>query len=280
MNEHPFLLEPAAGRPLHGIVSLPSTPGPRPVVVIAHGFKGFMEWGFFPYAAELLANRGFVAVRFNFSGSGMQPGDELVSDPQAFRADTYARELEDLSAILHALGDEIAPGRVDANNIGLLGHSRGGGVALLTAADELWKERVRALVTWSSIGRVDYVAEDQRKLWRQQGELEVVNGRTGQRLMLGPELLAEVEPPIAAHLDIPAAAARRGAPWLQIHGENDEAVALEEAHRLAEAADGVHELKVIAAGSHTFGARHPFAGPTPALIETLNATQTWFRRYL
>ncbi len=280
MREHSFRLEPSGGRPLHGIVSLPARPGPRPVVVILHGFKGFMEWGSFPYAAELLANRGLVAVRFNVSGTGMVPGDELVSDPEAFRANTYARELEDLSTVLRALGNEIAPGRVDPNNIGLLGHSRGGGVCLLTAAHELWKDRVRALVTWASVARVDYVAEDRRELWRQDGELEVVNGRTGQRLMLGPDLLAEIEPPIAAYLDIPAAAARRRAPWLQIHGEQDEAVPLDEARMLCAAAAELHELKIIAAGSHTFGARHPFVGPTPALIEALNATQSWFRQHL
>ncbi len=291
MIEQPFRLETASGRPLHGIVSLPERGGRRPVVVIAHGFKGFMEWGFFPAAAELLANRGFAAVRFNFWGSGMQPGDELVTDPQAFHDNTYGHELEDLSTVLQALDEglgEVGSGKIDANNIGLLGHSRGGGVSILTAAKAMWNERVRALVTWGSIARVDYVAEDRRKLWQQQGELEVVNGRTGQRLRLGPELLAEVEPPTAPHLDIPAAAAQRAAAWLQIHGELDEAIPLAEAHRLAEAAKvgageadpGIHQLKVIDGASHTFGSRHPFVGPTPALIEALNATQTWFRQHL
>jgi dipeptidyl aminopeptidase/acylaminoacyl peptidase len=278
-TEAPFQLDPASGRPLHGIVSLPDAAGRQPVVVISHGFKGFMEWGFFPHLAELLRSRGFTVVRFNFWGTGMQPGDELVTDTAAFRANTYAREQEDLLAILAALGTTIAPGRVDPDRIGLLGHSRGGGASILAAAHPEWSERVRALVTWNSIGRIDYVGESQRARWREQGELEVVNGRTGQRLMLGPELLAEVENPPAA-LDIPAAAARRTAPWLILHGENDEAVPLAEGRALAAAAGGVHEWHAVADGSHTFGARHPFAGPTPHLIEALNATQGWFRRHL
>jgi dipeptidyl aminopeptidase/acylaminoacyl peptidase len=278
-TEVPFRLEPASGRPLHGIVSLPDAPGPHPAVVISHGFKGFMEWGSFPHLAELLRCRGFTVVRFNFWGTGMRPGDERVTDPAAFRVNTYGREQEDLLAILAALGETIAPGRVDPERIGLLGHSRGGGASILAAGHPDWQQRVRALVTWNSIGRIDYVGESQRARWREQGELEVVNGRTGQRLMLGPELLAEVEnvPPA---LEIPAAAARRTAPWLILHGEDDEAVPLAEGRALAKAAGGVHEWHPVAGGSHTFGARHPFAGPTPPLIEALNATQRWFRRHL
>ncbi|HEY4563012.1 MAG TPA: hypothetical protein VIJ36_08530, partial [Thermoanaerobaculia bacterium] len=120
----PFTLQgPVA--PLHGLADLPDEPGERPAVVICHGFKGFMEWGFFPALAALLAERGYIAVRFNLSGTGMRPGDELVTDPDAFRANTYSRELAELLAVLEATGGSIAPGRVDRDRIGLLGHSRG-----------------------------------------------------------------------------------------------------------------------------------------------------------
>jgi len=37
---------------------------------------------------------------------------------------------------------------------------------------------------------------------------------------------------------------------------------------------------LIPGANHTFGARHPFAGPTPQLIQAMNATQGWLRRYL
>ena len=92
-----------AGRSLSGILDLPSLPGPRPTVLICHGFKGFMEWGFFPYLAALLAERGFVAVRFNFSGSGMQAGDELVTDTEAFGTATHSKDLAELGYYRQAL---------------------------------------------------------------------------------------------------------------------------------------------------------------------------------
>ncbi|HEX9940711.1 MAG TPA: alpha/beta hydrolase [Thermoanaerobaculia bacterium] len=274
----PFTLETGAAT-LHGVVDLPDAPGERPAVVICHGFKGFMEWGFFPHLATLLAERGFVAVRFNLSGAGMRPGDELVTDPDAFRENTYSRELADLLAVLAATGETLAPGRVDRGRLGLFGHSRGGGAALLASAHPPWQEQVRALVTWAAISNVDRFTPGQKEEWRRQGELPVVNARTGQRLALGLGLLADVEER-RAELDLLAAARERRAPWLIVHGANDESVPVEEAHRLAGAAAGEKELLVIPEASHTFGSRHPFACPTPQLVQALNATQRWFRSHL
>ena len=274
----PFTLETESAV-LHGFVDLPDAAGERPAVVICHGFKGFMEWGFFPHLAALLAERGFVAVRFNLSGAGMLPGDELVTDVDAFRENTYSRELADLQAVLAAAGETIAPGRVDRRRVGLFGHSRGGGAALLAAASPHWRERVGALVTWAAIADVDRFTPEQKEDWRRAGELPVVNARTGQELALGRALLDDVEER-RAELDLLAAAAARRAPWLIVHGAEDESVPVEEAHRLAGRAGGEKELLVIPGANHTFGGRHPFAGPTPQLVQALNATQRWFRTYL
>ncbi|HEX4966810.1 MAG TPA: alpha/beta hydrolase [Thermoanaerobaculia bacterium] len=274
----PFRLETPEAV-LNGRIDLPDAPGERPAVVICHGFKGFMDWGFFPYLATLLAERGFVAIRFNLSGTGMQPGDELVTDTAAFRANTYGRELAELLAVLAAAGETIAPGRVDRSRLGLFGHSRGGGNAILAAARSPWRERLRAVVTWAAIAGIDRFTPAQKEEWRREGEWPVVNSRTGQRLALGPAMLAEVEAK-RPELDVLAAAAALRAPWLIVHGEEDETVPAEEGRRLAEGAGGPHELREIPGASHTFGVRHPFAGPTPQLIQALNATQRWFRTNL
>jgi alpha-beta hydrolase superfamily lysophospholipase len=274
----PFALDTGAAV-LHGVADLPDAPGERPAVVICHGFKGFMEWGFFPCLASLLAERGFAAIRFNLSGAGMLPGDELVTDLDAFRENTYSRELADLLAVLAAVGETIAPGRVDRRRLGLLGHSRGGGAALLAASRPPWRESVRALVTWSAIADVDRFTPEQKEDWRRDGELPVVNARTGQVLSLGLGLLQDVEQR-RAELDLLAAAAGRRAPWLIVHGGADETVPAAEGRLLASRAGGEKELLVIPGADHTFGSRHPFAGPTPYLVQALNATQRWFRFHL
>lgn len=276
----PFVHETPSGATLHGYVDLPDDrPGERPAVVICHGFKGFMDWGFFPYLAHLLADRGVVAIRFNVSGSGMRPGEDLVGDPDAFRADTHGREVADFLSILEATGETIAAGRVDRSRIGLLGHSRGGGNAVLVASRSPWRERLRALVTWAAVSTFNRYTPEQKEAWRRDGELPVVNARTGQQLAMGVALLRELEQR-GEELDILAAAERVRAPWLIVHGERDEGVPAEEARRLAERASGEKELLLIPEGDHTFGARHPFAGPTPHLIQALNATQRWFLRHL
>ncbi len=275
----PFRLRTPHGPTLDGLVDAPDgVAGPRPVVVVCHGFKGFMEWGFFPALAALLAARGLLAVRFDFSGSGMRPGEDRVSDPAAFRDDTISRQLADLLAVVAGL-EEIAGERADLGKLGLFGHSRGGAVALLAAAHPGLARRVGALVTWSAIARLDRWSAAEKAAWRRRGTLPVVNSRTGQELALGTGVLDDLE----AHgeaLDLAAAAGRRTAPWRIVHGDDDESVPVAEAEALAAAAAPPCELLRIPDADHTYRARHPFAGPTPQLVAALNATQGWFLRHL
>jgi len=278
MQRRSFAL-PHAGRELVGFLDEPerATP-PWPVVVGCHGFKGFCEWGFWPPFAELMSARGCAVVRFNFSGAGMRLGEERVSDLAAFAADTYSRERDDLLAVLAALAT-LGGSRFDLERIGLVGHSRGGAIALLAAACPEWRERLRSLVTWNTIGYCDRWPPAAKAAWRAGGELPVENSRTGQRLALGLGLLDELERNDPA-LDLAAAARARRAPWLLLQARDDEAVPFAEGEALAAVAAPPAKLLPIAGTGHTFGAVHPFAGPTPHLIQAFNATQTWLLSHL
>ena len=273
----PFVL-PGPHGPLHGLIDLPEEPGLRPTVVICHGFKGFMEWAFFPYLAHLLAERGFVAMRFNLSGSGQLPGEDRVSDLAAFRSNTHGRELEDLLAVIGAAGEEIAPGRADRDRISLMGHSRGGGNAILAAARPELAGRVRSLVTWAAVATFDRYSEDQKTLWRDLGEYPVQNARTKQELALGLGLLEDLEANRET-LDIERAAASRTCPFLIVHGDRDDSVGFADAERIKAAAKEPCELLRIEGGDHGFGAKHPFQNPTPQLIQVLNATQRFLAKW-
>lgn len=278
MAPTPFQL--GGKHPLVGYLDLPDDSAPAPVVVLCCGFKGFAEWGFFPPLAALLAERGVAAVRFHYRDTGMQLGDAVVTDLDAFRTQTISGELEDTRAVLDALG-ELAPGRLDTSRVALYGHSRGGAVALLTAAElgDGGAPALRALVTWSAISHFDRMSGDELRKWREAGTWTAVNARTGQRLPIGLDLVHDLEQN-RERLDPLRAAARRRVPWLIVHGGRDETVPIAEGEKLAAAAAQPVELLRIAAADHAFGVKTPFAGPNPQLIEALNATQRWLLHWL
>lgn len=242
-----------------------ATPGPA--VMVVHGFKGFKDWGMFPPFAERLARGGFNAVSFNLSGSGVDDRGEFAY-PERFGHNTFSAELADTTMVLEAL---VAGGLgIPApSSIGIVGHSRGGGIAILVARRH---RRIGALVTWAAIASVERWSEEQRRLWRRQRRLDVVNARTGQVLPLYLDALDDLEAHAANTLDILGAAAADGPPWLIIHGAADETVPVAEAGRLHAEARGRAELLVVEGGGHTFGAVHPYAGPTPELERVFDAT--------
>jgi dienelactone hydrolase len=242
---------------------------PRPAVIVVHGFKGFKDWGLWPSLAERLARAGLFAVTFNLSGSGVDDTGEFVY-PEQFGHNTFSAELQDLRRVTDALaaGDlGVAP----PSSLGLLGHSRGGGIAVLHTAND---HRVRALATWAAISTVERWPAAERAAWRRAGVNPVKNARTGQVLPQYTDVLDDIERN-AATLDIVGAAARVTVPWLIVHGTEDEAVRLAEGERLAGAAPESRFLAVEGAG-HTFGAAHPWGGPTAELDRVQDATLALF----
>ena len=278
-RQRSFGIEFEDGRVLYGVVDFSEIEGPRPTIVVCHGYKGFYSWGFNPYLAELLSSRGFTVVRFNFTGTGMMPDDEMVSDTEAFKNATFSKDVEELEMVLRRIGNGIADGAVDTECLGLLGFSRGGGTAVLASIDSDLQERLKALVTWSSVSTFERFDAEQLRALRRDGEIPVINSRTGQKLAMGYSVLEDFESR-QDQLNILAAAGQRSAPWLILHGEKDETVDVAEAHALRQHAAGSAELMTIPEATHTYGAQHPFQGPTPQLTTAMNATQGWFRRYL
>lgn len=279
IQRHRFELSGADGGPLRGDVRTAGDGRDRPAVVICHGFKGFKDWGFFPHLAERLARAGKTAVSFNFSGSGVGPDGETFSEAERFGHATFSNDLADLETVWrHTADGALVDGIARPAGLGLFGHSRGGGVAVLFAANHA---DCKALVTWAAIANTLRWDGDTVARWRTDGKIDIVNARTGDVLPLYTDALDDLERHGADKLDIEQAAARVGARWLIVHGTEDEAVAPADAQALHRATQrGVATLKVIAGGKHTFGARHPWAGETPELERVFDLTVDWFSRYL
>ena len=246
---------------------------PLPVVVLVHGFKGFKDWGFFPLLADRLARAGFGVVSYNTSGSGINDAGEMAY-PDRFARNTFSAELADLETVMDAV-NRGALGLPAPTSLGFLGHSRGGGMAILAAAR---RPEVKALVTWAAIASTSRWSEEMQRRWRAQGHLEVRNQRTGQVPPLYPDILDDIARHAEA-LDIAGAASRLTIPWLIAHGTVDETVKLGEAEALAEANPAAETLYLPQAG-HTFGATHPLGQRSPALAALLDASVGFLTRHL
>jgi uncharacterized protein len=242
----------------------------RPAVLVLHGFKGFKDWGMFPPLSQRLAQAGFIVVSPNLSGSGVDDEGDF-SLPERFAHNTFSAELEDVRRVIDALmaGQLGVP---TPSTLGLVGHSRGGGIAILQAARD---PRVRTLVTWAAISSVERWPDPQRSSWRAAGRTDIQNARTGQVLPLYTDVLDDIEQNASA-LDIEAAGRRLRIPWLVIHGTEDESVPFAEAQRLkAASARPDTRLLPIEGGGHTFGAVHPWRSTTPELATVFDATLAW-----
>jgi uncharacterized protein len=249
-----FTIPSSEGLPIRG--NFDAHENPRALVVIAHGFKGFKDWGFFPWLAEYLCNHRYAVCRFNMSRSGIGENPESFDRLDLFEDDTYSTQISDLvSATAHAHK------RFGEIPTFLLGHSRGGGIALL-AADLI--PHLHGVITWSAIGRADRWDEAAKKKWRDDGFTEVVNQRTGQVMRMSTAMLDDYEAN-RDQLDIGEAVRRLRVPLLVVHGGRDESVPVAEAHGLADASPDTSKL-IIASAGHTYNAIHPLVHVPPQLI--------------
>lgn len=239
-----FTIPSAEGLAIDGNLDVPE--GARSLVVIVHGFKGFKDWGFFPWLAERLRGERSAVCRFNMSRSGIGDRPESFDRLNLFADDTYTTQIDDLQRVVRH-----CQARLDLPTF-LVGHSRGGGVALLAAPGV---DHLGGVVTWSAIARADRWDEPAKAQWRRDGGMDIVNARTREVMRMSPRILDDYE----AHreeLDIPAAVSRLRQPILLLHGGRDESVPVEESLELARAGRDVSRV-VIANAGHTYNAIHP-----------------------
>lgn len=240
-----FTIKSAEGLPIRG--NFDAADDARALVVIVHGFKGFKDWGFFPWTAQRLMQHRLAVCRFNMSRSGVGEDPETFGRLDLFEHDTYSTQLRDLAAVVRH-----AQRRFPRLPTFLLGHSRGGGVALLGAQDV---PNLHGVVTWAAISHVDRWDAATQREWRKRGVLEVENARTKQIMRMSPVILDDYEAH-AERLNILAATARLRVPLLVLHGGRDESVPVEEG-RLIAARAAEPSLVVLHRAGHTFNAIHP-----------------------
>jgi len=282
-SDESFNIPGAEGEPIAGDVYLPPGLGDPPLLLLIHGFKGFKDWGFFPWLARAMADAGLAVCAFNLSHCGIQRGQDRFDRLDLFEADTWGKRLHDLSQVLLALQE----GRLAKNaapnpaRIGLLGHSAGGALALMQAARDGRVRSVGTLAAPASSRRLDSPLA--RGQLREFGHLKVMNTRTRQEMRVGRAFFDELD---SDTLDVPGAAAQLTLPWLIVHGTDDESVPFEDAQSLLDAAarNPVHgenvKLLSLEGTGHALGATHPFTEPGVHLEQAASALTNHFLRTL
>ena len=139
--ETPLIFE-SAGFQLVGMLHRPDPSAfraPHPAILFLHGFTGQKTEAhrLFVKTARAMARAGFIALRFDFRGSGDSGGEFEQATVNGWRHDARVA----FDTLLRQPG-------VDAGRVGVIGLSMGGAVACHLAAGE---PRVRSLALWSAV---------------------------------------------------------------------------------------------------------------------------------
>jgi pimeloyl-ACP methyl ester carboxylesterase len=203
------------------------------------------------------AQNKYVFLKSNFSHNGTTPEHPLdFSDLEAFGQNNYSLELADGGDVIDFIFSKNFPldhSEIDLENILLIGHSRGGGIAILKAIED---HRIKKLVTLASVSSLAMWDESRVKEWKEKGVQYVYNGRTKQDMPLYYQL-AEDYYQNEDEYNILKNAPSVSIPWLIIHGDEDETVPVGNAHKLHRL-NPKSQLKIIEGSNHTLGGYHPY----------------------
>ncbi|GGF94413.1 hypothetical protein GCM10010912_44210 [Paenibacillus albidus] len=244
----------------------------KSLIVIAHGYKGFKDWGMFPYLAEILS-RGHEVITFNFSHAGIGEDLQNFTELEKFARNTYSRELMDLEILLSYLSQHPKFGSLP---LFLLGHSRGGGDCLLYGLEH--PGAIAGVISWNGITNLDLFTAEQKREMKEKGRTHVLNGRTGQHMPLDVVILEDLE---RQHERYNLLGRMREArfPVVLVQGSEDGEHLRRGSQQLVQSRPDIDWVQ-IPGGNHTFGTVHPFTGTTPPLDQAIAATEEFITRIL
>lgn len=258
MKKHTTIVPQNNSKPIVIDVTYTNNNTPKPVVIFCHGYKGFKDWGCWNILAETLAKNNVFFIKFNFSHNGGTPEQPIdFPDLIAFGENNFSKELNDLDTVINWViaQEKEYKNEIDTTSITLVGHSRGGGIATIKAAED---SRITKLVSLAAPSdyKVRFPDQDALAIWKKEGVAYIENTRTKQQM---PHFYQFYEDFLENEhrLTISRAAKAIKVPHLIVHGTADDTVAFKEAECLHEWSTS-SELFAIEDANHTFGATHPW----------------------
>jgi len=229
----------------------------KSVIIFCHGYKGFKDWGAWNLMATYFAKPGYCFVKFNFSHNGGTINNPIdFPDLEAFGNNNYTKELDDLNDVMDWVQSHFKNNpNINTNEISLIGHSRGGGIALLKSAED---KRITKLITLASVS--DFASRfgstEEIVKWKNDGVKYVTNGRTKQQMPHYYQFFEDFNAN-ETRLDIASATKKIDIPILIIHGDKDTSVDINEANNIDNWSSN-SKLEVITGADHVFNTNHPW----------------------
>jgi dipeptidyl aminopeptidase/acylaminoacyl peptidase len=192
---------PSDGLTIYGFMNVPRLEGgrgegPRPVVLVLHGYISPDTYTTLAYTAryaDALARAGYVAIHPNLRG--FPPSDE---GPDPFRVGT-AIDVFNLIALVREHGGRPGPLRhADPRRIGVWGHSMGGGIAIRVITVD---PQIKAAVLYGSMSADERQNYERILEWsdRERGEEELDTSEEDMRRIAPIYHLERIEAAVSIH---------------------------------------------------------------------------------
>ncbi|MEK7627085.1 MAG: alpha/beta hydrolase [Patescibacteria group bacterium] len=210
------------------------------VIIVCHGLMGGKDRNFIRSFCVFLNVAGFNAFRFDFSGNGESAG--------WFEDSKYTKEIEDLRAVIDYFHND------GFRKIGIVGHSQGGAICVLEAAEDTRIDFVISIAGvaypqgfiqrfsgWNNISQ-----EELRERLKRDGFIEYVK-KDGRKFNLAKDFFDDMVGyhPIDKVKNIKA-------PILFIHGDQDNSIDIQESRDMLGVANEPKELFIVKGADHIF----------------------------
>ena len=146
-QEHFLKVKRPLGKPIEVMVYLPNNlTEPAPIVLIAPGFNS--NFNSLLYAAKHLTSHGYGVIGINFPETDSQTVSEVLSGfGDIPKANAWLKQSENITTVLDFIDEKLKnnpnwQGKLDINNVGILGHSLGGYTSLAVGG---------AKIDWSNL---------------------------------------------------------------------------------------------------------------------------------
>ena len=201
-------------------------------IVLGHCFTCTRHTTILRKLAKDLTGKGFIVLRFDFSGNGQSEGE--------FSHSTYSKQITEMQKAAEIVASK------GASWIGMAGHSMGGLISFLTASQT---DSVNAVCTIGSritaMKATHFLSQTQRDILKDAGEVTFTS--RGRFLTITKDFFSDAD-----HFELQTILQTFHKPLMIVHGDQDEIVPVKEAIKAKEINHSSINLEIIADADHMF----------------------------